>query len=88
MFIKVNVFIISSQSQKELFEKHHDTAEGRVRIWLGIRQIMNSTDRLLMETRDLAKELNTGIHMVIKFPRSAFYAFSCHFNCQTLVALY
>lgn len=25
---------------------------------------MNSTDRLLKETRDAAKELNTGIHMV------------------------
>ncbi|PSR84739.1 5'-deoxyadenosine deaminase [Actinidia chinensis var. chinensis] len=51
------------QSQKELYEKHHNTAEGRIRIWLGIRQIMNSTDRLLTETRDTAKELKTGIHM-------------------------
>lgn len=88
MFIKVNIFIIRSQSQKQLYEKHHDTAEGRVRIWLGIRQIMNSTDRLLMETRDLAKELNTGIHMVTKFLQLAIYAFSCYVNCQTLVALY
>lgn len=53
------------QSQKELHEKHNDTADGRIRIWLGIRQIMNSTDRLLLETRDLAKELKTGIHMHI-----------------------
>ncbi|KAH9618590.1 hypothetical protein KSS87_019831 [Heliosperma pusillum] len=53
------------QSQKELYEKHHDTAEGRIKIWLGIRQIMNSTDRLLIETRNLAKELKTGIHMHI-----------------------
>ncbi|XP_021723049.1 uncharacterized protein LOC110690507 isoform X2 [Chenopodium quinoa] len=53
------------QSQKELYEKHHDTAEGRIRVWLGIRQILNSTDRLLLETRDLARELNTGIHMHI-----------------------
>nr|CAN80808.1 hypothetical protein VITISV_008190 [Vitis vinifera] len=51
------------QSQKELYEKHHDTADGRIRIWLGIRQIMNATDRLLLETRDVAKELKTGIHM-------------------------
>lgn len=51
------------QSQKELYEKHHGTADGRIRIWLGIRQIMNSTDRLLIQTRDLARELNTGIHM-------------------------
>lgn len=34
-----------------------------IRIWLGIWQIMNSTDRLLMETRDLAMELKFGIHM-------------------------
>ncbi|KAI8526807.1 hypothetical protein RHMOL_Rhmol12G0025600 [Rhododendron molle] len=51
------------QSQKQLYKKHHNTADGRIRIWLGIRQIMNSTDRLLTETRDTAKELKTGIHM-------------------------
>lgn len=51
------------QSQKELYKKHHNTVNGRIRIWLGIRQIMNSTDRLLLETRDTAKELKTGIHM-------------------------
>ncbi|XP_058194582.1 uncharacterized protein LOC131311239 isoform X1 [Rhododendron vialii] len=51
------------QSQKQLYKKHHNTADGRIRIWLGIRQIMNSTDRLLTETRDAAKELKTGIHM-------------------------
>ncbi|KAF6137943.1 hypothetical protein GIB67_041816 [Kingdonia uniflora] len=50
-------------SQKELHKKHNDTADGRIRIWFGIRQIMNATDRLLLETRDTAKELNTGIHM-------------------------
>uniref|UniRef100_A0A5B7BFY9 Amidohydrolase-related domain-containing protein n=2 Tax=Davidia involucrata TaxID=16924 RepID=A0A5B7BFY9_DAVIN len=53
------------QSQKELYKKHHDTADGRIRIWLGVRQIMNSTDRLLLETRDTAEELKTGIHMHI-----------------------
>ncbi|XP_030527688.1 5-methylthioadenosine/S-adenosylhomocysteine deaminase-like isoform X2 [Rhodamnia argentea] len=51
------------QSQKELYEKHHDTADGRIRIWLGIRQIMNCTDELLLATRDTARELKTGIHM-------------------------
>ncbi|XP_057949659.1 uncharacterized protein LOC131144804 isoform X2 [Malania oleifera] len=51
------------QSQKELYKKHHNTADGRIRVWLGIRQIMNSTDRLLFETGETAKELKTGIHM-------------------------
>ncbi|GAA0166370.1 hypothetical protein LIER_21536 [Lithospermum erythrorhizon] len=51
------------QSQKNLHKKHHHMAEGRIRIWFGIRQIMNATDHLLMETCNAAKELNTGIHM-------------------------
>uniref|UniRef100_K4ATI9 Amidohydrolase-related domain-containing protein n=1 Tax=Solanum lycopersicum TaxID=4081 RepID=K4ATI9_SOLLC len=51
--------------QKDLFIKHHNTADGRIKVWLGIRKIMNSTDRLLTETRDTAKELETGIHMHI-----------------------
>ncbi|XAR48212.1 S-adenosylhomocysteine deaminase [Bertholletia excelsa] len=51
------------KSQKKLYEKHHNSADGRIRIWLGIRQIMNSTDQLLAETRETAKELKTGIHM-------------------------
>ncbi|KAH9709767.1 UDP-glucose 6-dehydrogenase 3 [Citrus sinensis] len=51
------------QSQKELYAKHHHAADGRIRIWFGIRQIMNATDRLLLETRDMAREFKTGIHM-------------------------
>ncbi|KAJ3671830.1 hypothetical protein LUZ60_007909 [Juncus effusus] len=53
------------QSQKELYEKYNDTAEGRIRIWFGLRQIMNATDELLLKTRDIAQELKTGIHMHI-----------------------
>ncbi|KAL8224505.1 hypothetical protein R6Q57_019980 [Mikania cordata] len=66
------------QSQKELHNKHHNTADGRIRIWLGIRQIMNSTDRLLLQTRDTAKELQTGIHMHV-----AEIAFENHLVMQT-----
>lgn len=51
------------QSQKELHTKHHNTADGRIRIWFGLRQIMNATDELLLKTRDIAEELKTGIHM-------------------------
>ncbi|XP_019155758.1 PREDICTED: uncharacterized protein LOC109152513 isoform X2 [Ipomoea nil] len=52
------------QSQKDLYKKHHNTADGRIKVWFGIRQIMNATDNLLIKTRDMAKELETGIHMV------------------------
>ncbi|CAN1794409.1 5'-deoxyadenosine deaminase, partial [Linum perenne] len=56
---------LQSQYQKELHDKHNNTADGRIRVWFGIRQIMNSTDRLLIETRDAARDLKTGIHMHI-----------------------
>ncbi|XP_078434811.1 uncharacterized protein LOC144705848 [Wolffia australiana] len=51
------------QSQLHLYERHHNSADGRIRVWFGIRQIMNATDHLLLETRDKAMELGTGIHM-------------------------
>ncbi|OIW06917.1 hypothetical protein TanjilG_19566 [Lupinus angustifolius] len=51
------------QSQKDNYEKFHNTSQGRIRVWFGIRQIMNSTERLLLETRDAARQLKTGIHM-------------------------
>lgn len=60
----IKCLFLRGQSQKELYHKYNNTADGRIRIWFGIRQIMNSTDRLLLETRDAAKEFKTGIHMV------------------------
>ncbi|XP_004497427.1 uncharacterized protein [Cicer arietinum] len=51
------------QSQKDNYHKFHNTAQGRIRIWFGIRQIMNSTHSLLLQTRDAATQLKTGIHM-------------------------
>ncbi|XP_028550415.1 uncharacterized protein LOC110103880 isoform X2 [Dendrobium catenatum] len=51
------------QSQIELYKKHHNTADGRIKVWFGLRQIMNATDRLLTETKKVAQELKTGIHM-------------------------
>nr|ACF86649.1 unknown [Zea mays] len=65
------------QSQKELYEKHHNTADGRIRIWFGLRQIMNATDRLLLETRDIAQKLNTGIHMIGFFSKAGVKVSHC-----------
>lgn len=69
---EIDVLTHSAQSQKELYKKHHNTGDGRIRMWLGIRQIMNATDGLLLATRDTAKELKTGIHMVLLIYLSTF----------------
>ncbi|MGL4308713.1 amidohydrolase [Cetobacterium sp. SF1] len=51
------------QVQKELYDKYNNTHEGRIKIWFGLRTIFNNSDDLIKETKKLADELNTGIHM-------------------------
>ncbi|WP_297598025.1 amidohydrolase [uncultured Cetobacterium sp.] len=51
--------------QKELFDKYHNTADGRIKIWFGLRTIFNNSDDLIIKTKKMADELETGIHMHI-----------------------
>ena len=49
--------------QRILFKNFNNSFNGRVKIWLGLRTIFNNSDDLIMKTKKLANELNTGIHM-------------------------
>lgn len=51
--------------QRELYDKYNNTADGRIRIWFGLRTIFNNSDELIVKTKKIADELNTGIHMHI-----------------------
>lgn len=53
------------ETQTELFKKFNNSCDGRVKIWLGLRTIFNNSDELIVKTKKLADELNTGIHMHI-----------------------
>ncbi|MGL5279295.1 MAG: amidohydrolase [Cetobacterium sp.] len=53
------------QVQKELFDKYNNTADGRIKIWFGLRTIFNNSDDLIIKTKKIADKLNTGIHMHI-----------------------
>lgn len=55
--------LIHSGIQEELYKNLHGTADGRIRVWFGLRQILNATDDLLFLTKEIADKLNTGIHM-------------------------
>ena len=35
-------------------EKYHNTADGRVQVWFGLRTIFNNTDELCIRTKELA----------------------------------
>lgn len=64
------------QVQEELYEKLNGSAEGRIRIWFGLRQILNSTDSLLLKTKEAADRHKTGIHMVLLLSSSSFIILS------------
>ena len=49
--------------QEELFKKYNDTADGRIKIWFGLRTIFNNSDELIKGTKILADKYKTGIHM-------------------------
>lgn len=51
--------------QRELYDKYNNIADGRIRIWFGLRTIFNNSDELIVKTKKIADELNTGIHMHI-----------------------
>lgn len=56
--------------QEEDFKKYHNTADGRVKVWFGVRTIFNATDELLLRTKELADKYHTGVHMHIAEAKS------------------
>ncbi|MGL4344321.1 MAG: amidohydrolase [Cellulosilyticaceae bacterium] len=51
--------------QEELFQQYNNTADGRIKIWFGLRTIFNCSDELIQATKAMADKYNTGIHMHI-----------------------
>ncbi len=49
--------------QVEDLEKYHNTADGRVQVWFGLRTIFNNTDELIVKTKELADKYGVGVHM-------------------------
>jgi len=48
---------------EELFAEYNGAGDGRISIWCGIRQVMTCSPTLIKEISELARQLNTGIHM-------------------------
>ncbi len=44
-------------------ERWHGEADGRIRIWFGLRTIFNNTDELILRTKELADQYAVGVHM-------------------------
>ncbi|MFQ9511088.1 MAG: amidohydrolase [Lachnospiraceae bacterium] len=49
--------------QLDNIKKFHNTADGRIGVWFGLRTIFNCTDDLIIRTKELADQYNVGVHM-------------------------
>lgn len=58
------------EQQTEALEKYHNTADGRVQIWYGLRTIFNNTDELIIRTKELADHYGVGVHMHVAEAKS------------------
>ncbi len=45
------------------FERWHNNAGGRIRVWFGLRTIFNNSDELILRTKQLADQYGVGVHM-------------------------
>lgn len=51
-------------------ERFHNTADGRVQIWFGLRTIFNNSDELIIRTKELADRYGVGVHMHVAEAKS------------------
>ena len=58
------------EEQLASFERFHNTADGRVQVWFGLRTIFNNTDDLIVRTKALADERGVGVHMHVAEAKS------------------
>ena len=49
--------------QAALYDRFDGSAGGRLRVWFGLRQILNNSDELVRRTREEAQRRGTGVHM-------------------------
>ena len=51
------------QAQVTNYEQWNGKADGRIRVWFGLRTIFNNSDELILRTKKLADSYQAGIHM-------------------------
>ncbi|NLL18964.1 MAG: amidohydrolase [Clostridia bacterium] len=49
--------------QVDNLKKWHNSANGRIKVWFGLRTIFNNSDELIVKTKELADQYGVGVHM-------------------------
>ncbi|WP_031513824.1 amidohydrolase [Desulfofalx alkaliphila] len=63
------------EKQVDLIQRWHGKADGRIKVWFGLRTIFNNSDDLITRTKELADKYQVGIHMhVAEVPEEVRFA--------------
>lgn len=49
--------------QEEHLKRWHNQAQGRIKVWFGLRTVFNNSEELIKRTKNLADKHGVGIHM-------------------------
>ena len=71
----------------EDYNNFHNTADGRVQVWFGLRTIFNNTDDLIVRTKEMADKLGVGVHMHVAEVRDEVEFVKEKFGVQTVTHL-
>jgi len=52
--------------QVDDLKKYHNTSDGRVQVWFGLRTIFNNSDEQIVRTKELAEKNGVGEHMQVE----------------------
>ncbi len=51
------------ETQEDNLKRFHNSADGRVQVWFGLRTLFNNSDDLIVRTKELADQYGVGVHM-------------------------
>lgn len=71
----------------EDIKNFHNTADGRVQVWFGLRTIFNDTDELILRSKELADQYGVGVHMHVAEAKAEVEYVKAKLGVQTVTHL-
>ena len=71
----------------EDIKNFHNTADGRVQVWFGLRTIFNNTDELILRSKEEADKYGVGVHMHVAEVRDEVEYLKAKIGVQTVTHL-
>lgn len=68
-------------------KKYHNTCDGRIQVWFGLRTIFNNTDELILRSKELADKYGVGVHMHVAEVRDEVEYLKAKIGVQTVTHL-